>query len=106
MVSRCANPKCNMDFRHLHDGKLFRFDLRRPAEPCVDVPKTICAQKPVHASVYFWLCNDCAAKYKLEFSQGMGVKLLPMQAALPRNAWPKTRMRVTAVAEERTRMHH
>ena len=78
MISKCANPKCNVDFHYLRGGRLYRFDLPMPTEPCKDVPNTICSRKPSHASVYFWLCRECAKKYSMRFSSRDGVSILPL----------------------------
>jgi hypothetical protein len=44
----------------------------------VDVPNAICASKPSHASVYFWLCCDCSRKYTVRFSSYQGVSVVPL----------------------------
>jgi hypothetical protein len=78
MISNCANPECSAAFHYLRGGRLYRFDLRRPQEPCADVPNSICASKPSHASVYFWLCRDCSRKYTVQFSSRKGATVLPL----------------------------
>ncbi len=80
MISKCANPQCGTAFHHLRGGKLFRFDLRRPLEPCRDVPNAICENKPSHASVYFWLCGECSGQYALRFSPHDGIAIVPGQS--------------------------
>lgn len=87
MISQCANPKCGTPFHYLRGGRLYRFDLRRPAEPCADVPNSICAGKPSHASVYFWLCEKCSRHYGLRFSPREGLSVSPLaRAAEPRDS--------------------
>lgn len=78
MISQCANSKCGRAFHYLRGGRLYRFDLRQPKEPCVDVPNAICASKSSHASVYFWLCGDCSRKYTVRFTSHDGVSVLPV----------------------------
>lgn len=78
MISECANPQCRTAFHYFRSGRLYRFDLRRPKEPCADVPNAICASKPSHASVYFWLCGDCSRKYTLRFTSREGISVLPV----------------------------
>lgn len=78
MISHFANPDCGSPFHSLRGGRLYRFDLRRPLEPCLDVPNAICASKPSHASVYFWLCRDCARKFAVRFSPRAGLSLSPL----------------------------
>lgn len=83
-ISKCANPNCNTNFHYLRGGRLYRFDLRRPSAPCKDVPNAICAAKPSHASIYFWLCEDCSLEYTLHFSSREGISVLPLQQARSR----------------------
>ncbi len=78
MISTCANPSCGTEFHYLRGGRLYRFDLRRPNQPCADVPNAICDSKPSQASVYFWLCGECARKYALRFSSRQGVSVFPL----------------------------
>ncbi len=77
MISKCANPDCATAFHYLRGGKLYRFDLRHPHEPCADVPNAICANRPAHASVYFWLCADCSRRYTVRFALRKGVSVVP-----------------------------
>ena len=81
MISKCANPTCNTDFHYLRGGRLYRFDLRCPVQPCKDVPNAICADKPSQASIYFWLCDRCSIHYTLRFSTQNGISVLPLQHA-------------------------
>ena len=64
---------------------MYRFDLRRPLEPCRDVPNAICEKKPSHASVYFWLCGGCSRQYALRFSPLDGIAIVPGQVPDGRN---------------------
>lgn len=87
MISQCANPQCGAAFHHLRGGRLYRFDLQKPMEPCRDVPNAICESKPTHASVYFWLCGDCSPRYALRFSSRQGISVVPSGPAVEnRNA--------------------
>ncbi len=79
MISKCANPQCETAFHHLRGGRLYRFDLRRPLEPCRDGPNAICESKPSHASVYFWLCGECSRQYALRFSPQAGIAVVRSQ---------------------------
>ena len=79
MISHCANPECRLPFHYLRGGRLYRFDVRQPVEPCKDVPNAICENSPSQASVYFWLCDDCSLKYTLQFSTRHGISVLPLQ---------------------------
>ena len=77
MTSKCANPRCGRAFYKLAGGRLFRFDLRQHDGPCKDVPEFICAQNPKLATVYFWLCPDCAPRFGVSFSPRQGLRIIP-----------------------------
>jgi hypothetical protein len=48
-------------------------------QPCKDVPNAICAAQPSHASIFFWLCDECSLQYTLHFSTHEGITVLPLQ---------------------------
>lgn len=81
MISSCANPQCAVPFHYLRGGRLYRFELRSPCEPCADVPNAICSQKPSRATVYFWLCEHCCVKFSAKFHERDGLRLLPAARA-------------------------
>ena len=58
-------------------GRLYRFDIRNPSTPCVDVPNAICSLKPSRATVFFRLCAQCSSKHSLKFTFHDGVKVEP-----------------------------
>lgn len=77
MLSKCSNPDCSADFRYLHTGRLFRFDSRKGAEV-----GNGSAQKAPKGIEFFWLCEDCAAKFTLvpDAAAGMRIISLPVRA--------------------------
>ena len=77
MISNCANPECHAPLHYLRGGRLYRFDLKSPAEPCHDVPNAICSSKPSHAAIFFWLCEQCCSRFSLQFDLRLGVRLVP-----------------------------
>ena len=77
MIRKCANPTCDIEFRSSHQGRLFRFEIKSPTEPCRDVPAVICEKKPGRATVYFWLCERCCGRFTLQFTESAGVRLMP-----------------------------
>lgn len=77
MVKKCANPDCNTEFRYSHEGHLFPYEIKDPAEPCRDVPAVICERKPGRATLYFWLCERCCGQFTLQFTVSTGVTLVP-----------------------------
>ncbi len=76
MVEKCANPNCEVAFRYSSSGRLFAFEVRSPGAPCKDVPQAICERHPSHATVCFWLCEQCCHDYTLSFSIDKGVHLV------------------------------
>lgn len=75
MISKCANPKCEVEFHYLRGGRLYRFDVRRPKKPCPDLPNAILAQNPSNTTVYFWLCEKCSQVNTVQFSLTKGMKV-------------------------------
>jgi hypothetical protein len=63
MISQCANPECRVPLHYLRGGRLYRFDVKSPVEPCHDVPNAICTSKPAQAAIFFWLCEECCSRF-------------------------------------------
>lgn len=84
MISHCANPQCRAPLHYLRGGRLYRFDVKSPVEPCHDVPNAICTSKPVRAAIFFWLCEECCARFSLKFDLHVGVRLVPELAVAHR----------------------
>lgn len=78
MLSKCANPTCSASFRRLGSGRLFRFEVRSPSEPCRDVPDSVCSAKSGRASVFFWLCKNCKLTHTLSFDSARGLTVQPV----------------------------
>lgn len=78
MISHCANRACGLPFHYLRGGRLYRFELKAPHTPCSDVPNAICDSKPSHATIFFWLCERCSARYALRFNVREGVRLVSL----------------------------
>ncbi len=78
MVSKCANPDCSATFRYFHVGKLFRlettagFDRRHSLDDDEGV-----ASKPMRRIMFYWLCENCAAKMTLAFDRDTGITVRP-----------------------------
>jgi len=83
MVRTCANPACAAPFRYWRGGKLFRCDVKRPSEPCLDVPDQICQLKPIRSSVFFWLCKNCSSRMTLRFDPHEGLRVVPLSSPAP-----------------------
>lgn len=82
MISHCANPDCKLPFHYLRGGRLYRIDIRHLTTPCRDVPNFICSMKRSHASVFFWLCEQCSLKFSLRFKVREGLALAPLTGVL------------------------
>jgi len=61
MLSKCMNPECLTRFLYLHEGRLFKLELRAPNRPGGRIYKT----------EHFWLCDKCACSLTVVFSQGV-----------------------------------
>lgn len=89
----CANPECVAELKYLRGGRLFLME-RQPV--VLQGDRTASAAKP-SASMrrYFWLCEDCAAKYTIQRWTDAGIELSAKRPAAsvhhlePRNssAW-------------------
>lgn len=77
MLSKCSNPTCTAHFRYLRTGRLFRFDARDGAWTGNGA-----IQKAPKGTEFFWLCEDCAAKFTLvsDAAAGMRIISLPLRA--------------------------
>ena len=73
MVSKCANPACNVPFLYFHQGKLFR----RQSAAALHRASPNESRKPMRQLEFYWLCNDCAEKMTLAFEEGAGISVRP-----------------------------
>ena len=78
MISHCANRHCAQPFHYLRGGHLYRFDITDPNVVCADVPNAICSLKPAHATVFFWLCEQCSSKCSVRFNFHDGSTIVPL----------------------------
>jgi len=76
MIHKCANPECDVEFRYVSRGRLFSFELRHPTAPGRDVPTAVCERKPSHATIHFWLCENCSSKLSLHFTMKTGLSVV------------------------------
>lgn len=79
MISKCANPECEVRFRYLRSGKLFHFDVsttevRHGTAGTRSIPK-----KLPHKIEHFWLCADCADSLTLKLDNKEGVIVVPIK---------------------------
>ena len=63
MLSKCANPECEMPFDY-RQGRFFRFHKEQNA-----------GEAPVnhHSVQHFWLCGACTKNYTLAYRRSEGV---------------------------------
>ena len=63
MLSKCANPRCGVPFRYMHEGRLFH--IRAGAlheEDTLTALLRPAAQTSFH---HYWLCASCALRYDI-----------------------------------------
>lgn len=69
MVSRCANPSCQTQFKYLHEGRLFQFASSG-------------TQIGIHKNhlnfVFWWLCPRCCSSMTLVQHGSAGVRLVAL----------------------------
>lgn len=69
MVSRCANPSCESQFRYLHEGRLFRFATNGIADGVT---------KNRLNFDFWWLCGQCCSSVTLIQSGSARVEMVPL----------------------------
>ncbi len=74
MLQKCANPSCTVPFRSLREGKLFLAEtlpqqLSQPFDG---------ERRKVYRREHFWLCDACAALFKLRFDAERGMLTVPL----------------------------
>lgn len=65
MMSKCANPDCQQPFDY-RKGEFFRFHKEGYSGG---------AAANLHSVQHFWLCDDCRARFTLEYRKDHGVLL-------------------------------
>lgn len=83
MVGKCANPECSAEFKYLHEGVLFRIDMREHAGP--NGTCQMCG-RPLHVR-HFWLCTACSRAMTVKVAPDGSVRVIP-KSALTRDAVP------------------
>lgn len=69
MVSRCANPGCEANFKYLREGRLFQFRAANSAGGFAASNAAI---------ELWWLCSRCCLSMTLVEDGAEGVKLIPL----------------------------
>jgi hypothetical protein len=76
MVSQCANPRCGVPFRYLHEGKVFMVERKNGNGNHNH------GHRAVTKLEYFWLCSECASHLTLQTELGI-VRVAETTAARP-----------------------
>ncbi|HJU11703.1 MAG TPA: hypothetical protein VJ728_12540 [Candidatus Binataceae bacterium] len=77
MVSKCANPVCEVPFRYFHQGQLFRLETESGYERRRGMGIDGGLKKPLRRVEFYWLCPDCATKMTLVTDKEIGVTVRP-----------------------------
>jgi hypothetical protein len=72
MISRCANPECNAEFKNILEGELFVIQL------------------PNHVPSYYWLCPRCASIRRVVHEPTLGVQVVARTEPHPHEPWGLT----------------
>ena len=80
MVSKCANPECEVPFRYFHQGKLFRLETESGHERRRGLGVDSGLKKPLRRIEFFWLCENCSEKMTLVTEKDIGVTVRPRLA--------------------------
>ena len=65
MTSKCANPDCHQPFDY-RKGEFFRFHKQRNSGD---------GSPNSHSVQHFWLCENCRARFTMEYWKDRGVLL-------------------------------
>jgi hypothetical protein len=75
MLSKCANPNCEVPFRYFHTGKLFRVDISTGRDRRRAMGEDSEQRKPLRRLEFYWLCQECAGKMTLVYEKELGIKV-------------------------------
>ena len=66
MVSKCANPACDKDFKYFREGRIYEFTVggEGACKTNTEAPRKGSSRE------LFWLCQNCAQVYTLQCSDG------------------------------------
>jgi len=70
MFAKCANPRCSAIFRHLHEGRLFTFEVNKEGCGASGYSPSAEVMGKVHGLYglrYAWLCDRCAKRLDVTF---------------------------------------
>lgn len=81
MVSKCANPQCEVPFLYFHTGKLFRVETQGGVERRRLLGGERDTQKAMRRLEFYWLCDECARNMTLTYEKGAGISVRPQFAA-------------------------
>lgn len=73
MITKCANPECQVEFHNRASGRLFSFP----------VPNNDTQQ------LQFWLCDDCASRYSLSMDDLVAKLVLRKSSPRPNGDDPQ-----------------
>jgi hypothetical protein len=73
MLTKCANPKCNAQFRYLHEGKLFIVDNGPARRHCAERRAT--NNQTNDQLGYYWLCSTCSRSMVVVSGQSVQARL-------------------------------
>jgi len=86
MVSKCANPECNVPLQYLRDGKVFRIEVQELSPEGSEPFITMAPKKPMKRVEHFWLCGECSKTMSVSFDGQQHVMITPKERPLYRRA--------------------
>jgi hypothetical protein len=63
VLSKCANPVCSARFHYLHEGRIFKIEMRAPSSD-----KSASRNRRLE---YFWLCERCVQTLTVVLENGI-----------------------------------
>jgi len=93
MLYKCANETCNVPFRRLREGKLFRVETEYFAGRG---PAPVRHARSARRIEHYWLCDSCSPFVTLTFDQGRGVITVPLPDGLGKKTVQMVSLEATA----------
>jgi hypothetical protein len=98
MLSKCLNPHCSETFQYLGRGRLFRVDFSESERKVAPASKRAPVRNKTNLIEHFWLCENCAAKMTIDFTESGEVRAVPIEKPNPLSVRQPHRVREAAAS--------
>lgn len=77
MLTKCANPACDAQFRYLHEGKLFILERVNDSASGRSREQSTADIETNEHYEYYWLCGTCSRSMVVVSDRWMQAQVLP-----------------------------